>query len=344
MMLCVRKRKCMLSVAAWAAVAWLGINVLVCSTQLSRQEFLMGSAKVLASTPTIAEQEAIEFHRLSQTLELPPVNARVDRVWHGIPGLSGWVLDEAASHRITLSKHDGKLYLVWTEQQPDIKLQSLPMQPVFRGPAEEKTVSLMFNVSWGEEYVPTILKTLKQNHVFATFFLDAAWVQRHAALTKQIVAAGHVIGSHGNNHPDFAKLSDSRLRMQMATSNQIIMNATGVRPRLLAPPAGSFDSRTVRFAKAEGMYTILWTVDTVDWRRPPASTIVQRAVSRAESGAFILMHPTSPTAEALPAVIQGLRLKGFRFKTIQDVIEEHRMIRPPAVLSARYASGMMSSS
>jgi peptidoglycan/xylan/chitin deacetylase (PgdA/CDA1 family) len=80
---------------------------------------------------------------------------------------------------------------------------------------------------------------------------------------------------------------------------------------LFAPPAGDCDDRVVHAARRFGCTTILWTVDTVDWKRPPAATIVARAVGKSSNGSLILMHPTKPTLEALPAMIDGLRKKGL---------------------------------
>jgi probable sporulation protein (polysaccharide deacetylase family) len=190
----------------------------------------------------------------------------------------------------------------------------------------------MFNVSWGEEYIPSILATLARAHVPATFFLDGAWVRKHPDLARQITAGGHAIGSHGTGHPDFRKLSDGRLYQQIVGTNDIIQHETGIRPKVLAPPAGSYDQRTVRLARNAGMYTILWTVDTVDWRRPPASAILQRVLAGVEPGALVLMHPTKPTAQALPTLISRLQADGYQFKTVDRLTAEQTVSAPPSLL------------
>lgn len=272
---------------------------------------------------------------LATSLGQPAVDARVDRVWHAVPGLSGIKLNVQASMRETTRLNDQHLHLVWQQMPPEKGLRDLPPEPIYRGPAAEKSVSLMFNVSWGEEYIPSILETLAKHHVKATFFLDGAWVTKHPELARKIALAGHAIGSHGSGHPDFRKLSGGSLEQQVARTNQAIQQTTGKIPDLIAPPAGSYDTRLVKIAHQHGLYTILWTADTIDWKRPPANVIVQRATGHIANGSLILMHPTAPTAQALPKVIESLENLGYSFKTVEDVIHEKRTVIPPVVLSKR---------
>lgn len=279
---------------------------------------------VSSNLPAVETQLRDAQKRLFRT----PVDAKIDRVWHAIPGLNGWELDYQATLQKTKQAHDGQLHPVLKEVPPKIRVSDLPPEPIYRGPDAERTVCLMFNVSWGEKYVPSILKTLRQNHVHVTFFLDGAWVKKYPDLARQIVMDGHAIGSHGLGHPDFRRLNNPQVEQQVRRANDIILEAVGKNPRLLAPPAGSYDNRTVTIARSHGMYTILWTADTIDWRRPPVTTIVSRAVHGSGPGALILMHPTAPTAEALPQIISSIKAKGYRFKTVDQVIDERSIVEP----------------
>ncbi len=48
-------------------------------------------------------------------------------------------------------------------------MDELPAAPIYRGHPDKNMVALMINVSWGKEYIPPILNTLKENNVKATF-------------------------------------------------------------------------------------------------------------------------------------------------------------------------------
>lgn len=291
---------------------------------------MLGNGVAIAAPKAVINSTEAEATVESQLRDIEehafhlPVDAKVDRVWRAIPGLNGTALDFNASIQKTEQAHDGKLHPVIKETPPKVRLADLPPEPIYRGPSAEKSICLMINVSWGEEYVPSILRTLRNNHVHATFFLDGAWVRKHSDLVRQIAADGNAIGSHGSGHPDFQRLSNTQLEQQVQHTNEIIEKTMGKTPRLLAPPSGSYDNRTVKIARTHGMYTILWTADTIDWRRPPASVIVSRAVKGSEAGALILMHPTDPTAKALPKLIKTISEKGYRFKTVEQVVDEKR--------------------
>lgn len=262
-----------------------------------------------------------------------PLDAHVDSVWHLVPGLAGWQLLNQESKAATERAKDGKLHLVWTATRPKVALSAFPPEPIYRGPSTEKSIALMINVSWGEAEIPAMLDILRREHVHATFFLDGKWVVEHPGLAKQIAQAGHAIGSHGSGHPDFKRLSSTDLIRQIDATNDVIERTTGTKVRLLAPPAGSYDKRVVRLARGRGMYTILWTADTVDWRKPPADAIVHRTRQGLTPGCLLLMHPTKSTVEALPKMLKIIRERGYHTKTVEDVVAERPAVKPPTSLS-----------
>ncbi|MFB5191476.1 polysaccharide deacetylase family protein [Alicyclobacillus fastidiosus] len=299
---------------------------------------LFGSYSAFGSDARSAtvSQQAQALHKLDQygeEMSTKPVDARIDRVWHLVPGLEGWTLDTGASRIATKASSDGKLHLVWKPVRPAVSAASLQAEPIYRGPSTEKSVALMVNVSWGEEYVPALLKTFKKYGVHATFFLDGQWVKAHPDLARQIEREGHAIGSHGTGHPDFRRLSDGKLVGQLEETNATIERVTGKPVRIIAPPAGAYDERLVTLAKERGMYTILWTADTVDWRRPPAEQIVARAKRGLTPGCLLLMHPTKPTVQALPQILKLIETSGYHAKTVEDVVFERPAVKPPSVLS-----------
>ena len=73
------------------------------------------------------------------------------------------------------------------------------------------------------------------------------------------------------------------------------------------------------------MYTILWTVDTVDWKKPSTSEMVHRVLSEVENGSMILMHPTKPVAEGLENMIDAIEKKGLQLGTVSELMSENRI-------------------
>jgi peptidoglycan/xylan/chitin deacetylase (PgdA/CDA1 family) len=80
----------------------------------------------------------------------------------------------------------------------------------------------------------------------------------------------------------------------------------------------------VKVADQLGTNTILWTVDTVDWKKPSPTEMVNRVVSKLENGSMVLMHPTKPVAEGLDSMIMDITAKGYKLGTVSDLISEKR--------------------
>lgn len=195
------------------------------------------------------------------------------------------------------------------------------MAPISRGQTGANNVALMFNVDWGEEYIPGILQILKERGAPATFFLTGSWAEKNASLAMEIAESGHEIGNHGAVHSHIETMPKANTQRLIESGEQRILAASGVRPsRLFAPPYGEWTEEIVISAAELGYHTVLWTVDTVDWRLPPPETIWKRALAGAVPGALILLHPTEPTTLALPLIIDGLIEKGFTLTTVTDCI------------------------
>ncbi|MGB8954711.1 MAG: polysaccharide deacetylase family protein, partial [Tumebacillaceae bacterium] len=219
-----------------------------------------------------------------------------------------------------------RIPLVYKQIPPKVSLDDLGALPIYRGNPQKKQMSLMINVAWGTEYLEEILSILDTNNVKATFFLDGSWAAKNGNVAKKIVEKGHEIGNHAYTHPDMAKLGAERTAQEIVRTNDAIQKATGIRPKLFAPPSGSYNDLTVKTAHGQGMRTILWTLDTVDWKRPPAAAILNRIVPKAHNGALVLMHPTEPTVTALRTMIPELGKKGYHLVTVSELLSQERPV------------------
>ncbi|WP_252504193.1 polysaccharide deacetylase family protein [Sporosarcina sp. Marseille-Q4943] len=267
-----------------------------------------------------------EIESYSEQHEIKPVDAKVDTVWKAMPGYNGLRVDVKASY--AKMKKAGKFdesKLVFEEVPPAVHLDDLEPQPIFRGNPEKPMVSLNINVAWGNEFIPPILKILDEHQVKATFFFDGSWVKKNPDLAMMIHKKGHEIGNHAYSHPDLQKRSRAETMEEISKTNDVIEETIGFKPKWFAPPSGSFNQQTVDVADELNMKTILWTVDTVDWRKPEPSEMVRRVVSKVENGSMILMHPTEPVAQGLGAMIAEIKAKGLQLGTVSELMSENRI-------------------
>lgn len=192
--------------------------------------------------------------------------------------------------------------------------------PIYHGDEQTAKVAFACNVFWGEEFLPSMLQTMAANNVKITFFIGGTWAAQHPDMLRQISAQGHELGNHSYNHPHPNALSKQQNQEQIQRTADLIYEITGVRTCLYAPPYGEFNHTVLAAAHELGYQTILWSADTIDWQRPPADVIVARVLKKLTNGTIILMHPTAPTAQALPALIRAVQSRGYTITTVSDVL------------------------
>lgn len=282
----------------------------------------------IQSISTVTKPEDVlykEIQEKSSTYAEAPQNAVIDRVWKKTPGRNGIKVNIEKSYQ--RMKKDGvfnQSLLVYDQVTPEVNLNELPASPIFRGHPDKKMVSLLINVSWGTENIPKILETLKENKVKATFFIEGKWAKGNAEYVKMIDEQGHIIGNHAYNHPNMARLSYQENAEQISQTNEILKAITGKKTKWFAPPSGSYTDEVVKAAHDMNMETILWTVDTIDWKNPSVSVMLNRVNGKLHGGATILMHPTPPIAKGLDALIKDIKAKDYQIGTIESLLNEER--------------------
>lgn len=282
---------------------------------------------VASTAVDIPEKDPLyqKIEQAAMKLNEPAINAEIDRVWKAIPGYNGKVVDIEASYRKMKKYGFSREKLVFKETSPEVHLSDLPPAPIYKGNPHKPMVALMVNVAWGNEWIPEMLNIFAEHDVSATFFLDGSWTKRHPKLARMIAREGHEIGNHAYSHPVMGQLGSAAILEQLTKTNTVISSVLHIEPKLFAPPGGSYNDKCVEIADRLGMKTILWTVDTVDWKHPPPRVIIQKVLTNIHPGAFVLMHPTQNTVAALDDIISGIRERGYRIGTVSRVISEDRL-------------------
>ena len=191
-----------------------------------------------------------------------------------------------------------------------------------RVPVAGNYVAITFDDGPHATNTPRLLDILRARNVKATFYVIGQNVNQHPGILRRTVAEGHEIGNHSHTHRLLSKLGDSELRQEMTRCRDACGRAAGVLPRTMRPPYGGLTQRQRELVHAEyGYPTILWSVDPLDWKRPGPSVVTQRILSASQPGAIILAHDLhSQTVDAMPATLDGLLRRGFRFVTVSQLI------------------------
>lgn len=258
--------------------------------------------------------------------KIAPIDARTDKVWGGIPGYNGIEVDVNKTYELNKGLTDlNSIQYEYQEIQPKIHLEDLGAQPIFMGNPSKPMVSLMINVAWGNEYIPQMLDILKKHHIKTTFFFDGSWLSKNGDLANQIAEQGHELSNHAYSHKNMSRLSKSQAVQEITKTEHLLSSTFRIQNTLFAPPSGDYDMTTVNIAKELHLKTILWTLDTVDWKNPPPQAIIEKMDRKVKAGYLILMHPTKSSSQALDGMIQVIERKGLKVGTVSEVISEKRV-------------------
>ncbi len=216
-----------------------------------------------------------------------------------------------------------------------------PGRKVFSASLNAPYVALTFDDGPHPVHTPRILNILNKYGAKATFYVLGERVQRHPSIVARAIAGGHEIGVHTWDHPSLTGISREEVKSQMDRSLAAIASATSRKIRTMRPPYGAVNKGLVDFFASEyGMSTIMWNVDTNDWRRPGVSVVTSRAVDAAKSGSIILLHDIhGPSADAVEGIVKGLQARGFKIVTVSELLyrayleskQEQQMAQAPSV-------------
>lgn len=212
------------------------------------------------------------------------------------------------------------MVLMLVAKEPAAVFNTYVNTPLYKGDTSKPVVAFACNVVWGTEYIPDMLKLFKENNIKITFFVGGQWAKQNPDLLIQMVSEGHEIGNHGYNHKKPTQLSVEQNKKEILDTERVVSDITGIKTVLFAPPYGDYDERVVSLAKALGYKTIMWSIDTIDWRGDGYQTVINRVLKNPSNGDIILMHPTKDTLIALPTIIRELKRRGLTIGRVSDVI------------------------
>ena len=255
-------------------------------------------------------------------------------------GSTTWFQDSrSAQVRAQIALHDGLSGVaLWRLGSEDPATWTvLPSNPGRLAPARPNgrpvrdtnaagLVALTFDDGPDPTWTPKILDILRREHVPATFFAIGERAQQFPDLVRREVGAGDVVGNHTYSHPDLAKSSTWRAKLEILAGADVIEGVTGRKPLLFRSPYGEGDGVSAnatppdQMAEDMGFTPVRWNDDPEDWSRPGVDKIVRRAVAQASERTVILLHDSggnrAETVAALPRIIETLRARGFLFTTV----------------------------
>lgn len=195
--------------------------------------------------------------------------------------------------------------------------------PIYCVETDEKKVALSFDAAWGNEDTQKILEILAKHNVHVTFFMTGGWVDSYPEDVKAILASGHDLGNHSENHKNMSQISNDDKEQELMKVHEKVKNLTGYEMFLFRPPYGDYDNDVIKTATKCGYYPIQWDVDSLDWKDYGVDSIINTVCSNKHlgNGSIILCHNGAKyTADALDTLITNLKGQGYEIVPISELI------------------------
>jgi peptidoglycan-N-acetylmuramic acid deacetylase len=195
------------------------------------------------------------------------------------------------------------------------------------GSADEKVVYLTFDAGYENGNIEKILNILNEKKVPAAFFVLINLLKKNPALIKRMEEEGHLVCNHTAHHKDMTKIVDKmQFYSELHALEAAYKELTGKdMQKFYRPPEGRFNERNLEIASEYGYKTVFWSFAYADWdnaKQPSADAAKKKILDNVHNGAVLLLHPTSSTnAEILGDVIDSLISEGYRFGTLEELVE-----------------------
>ena len=185
--------------------------------------------------------------------------------------------------------------------------------------SDYRRVFLTFDDGPSKSVTIPILDILKQNNVKATFFVLGSNAERYPEIVKRAYQEGNQIGTHTQNHKNLKLLSNDEFLYEVNNSIIEIKNIIGVEPTLLRPPYGNIDSHMKNQLL---MHTILWNVDSIDWKLKDRNLIKKEILKNVSDGSIVLLHDIyTESVEGALLAMEELEKEGYAFVTIEEMAQ-----------------------
>ena len=186
----------------------------------------------------------------------------------------------------------------------------------------EKVIYLTFDEGYEAGYTESILNTLKENNVKATFFITSHYLNTASELVERMINEGHIVGNHTVNHPSMPSISDEEIEREIMQLHQAVYEKFNYEMKYMRPPKGEFNERTLKKTLELGYKTVMWSFAYCDWdeKKQPSIEYAQKIITdNFHCGEIMLLHPNSKTnSEVLDAIIKEAKNQGYEFKLLDQ--------------------------
>src|ERR1700733_3008824 len=183
----------------------------------------------------------------------------------------------------------------------------------------EKEVVLTFDDGPWPANTPSVLKTLADECTTGIFFSIGKHATYYPEILKQVLAAGHTVGSHTWSHATLTnkKLTEDQRKEEIEKGFSAVKWALGgVSPSpFFRFPALQHPPEMVTYLGTRNIAMFSCDLDSFDFKARNAQQVIDVTMKKLDKlgKGIILMHDFHKhTAEALPALLRRLKAGGYK--------------------------------
>jgi peptidoglycan/xylan/chitin deacetylase (PgdA/CDA1 family) len=200
--------------------------------------------------------------------------------------------------------------------------------PRLAGVGDPDHVALTFDDGPDPGTTPQFLDILATRGIRATFFTLGAMLERAPGLGRDLVAAGHEVAVHGWTHRNLLLRGPTSIYDDLARSQALIAETTGLVPRFFRPPYGVLSTSALLAARRLDLTPVLWTCWGKEWARSATPrSILDTLRGGLTGGGTVLLHDSgcalAPRAwtsalVALPGLLDECAQRGLRVGSLSE--------------------------
>ena len=203
-------------------------------------------------------------------------------------------------------------------------------RPISRVTTREPAVAITFDAcatkkgSYG--FDRDVFEILKREQVPATVFVSGRWVDTHPEAMVELTGDPLIeFGDHSYDHPHMTKLPAARVGEEI-DQTEAALGRYGRHSVAFRPPFGEWNRRVIALVREKNLPTVTWDVVSGDPSLKTTTAGEIRAVlAGARPGSIIIFHINGrgwKTHEALPAILTGLRQRGFHLVSLSELMRD----------------------
>ncbi len=187
----------------------------------------------------------------------------------------------------------------------------------------EKVLYLTFDCGYENGYTFKVLDTLKEKNVSAAFFCTLDHIKAEPELISRMIKEGHIVGNHSDKHPNFSKISRTRMAQEIETTDNYLRTNFGYTSPFFRFPEGAYSENALDLVGSLGYKSVFWSLAYSDWdtsNQKGKQYAFDTVTARLHPGAIILLHSVSKdNAEALGDIIDYALAQGYVFKPLTEL-------------------------